>query len=232
MSDRTSAEARAAVTDLSPFDGRSAILFDLDGTLYGGRDGAALECAIARATGLRIRHLVGVADPLQAYASLQGRVTMAPGAQSKTEVLTNQFQLGIAEMNRFRERHVEPERHVSVDPRLVSMLRALARRFRLALGTNNTPGLARAILDALGVPLACFSIILSSEDVGFAKPDPRFFQRVLADLGLPAAAVVTVGDRPDSDLVPAVRLGFSSWRVARPEDLYALEGLVTEQVAS
>src|SRR4051812_15733531 len=46
-----------------------------------------------------------------------------------------------------------------------------------------------------------------SEVWGIAKPDPRFFARIAAELELAPAEVAYVGDRVDNDVMPAVAAG-------------------------
>jgi FMN phosphatase YigB (HAD superfamily) len=42
---------------------------------------------------------------------------------------------------------------------------------------------------------------------GVSKPDPRFFARIVDELGLPAAEIAYVGDRVDNDVMPALAAG-------------------------
>jgi putative hydrolase of the HAD superfamily len=51
-------------------------------------------------------------------------------------------------------------------------------------------------------------LVISSE-VGFRKPHPTFFQAVCAELRLPAARVLCVGDDPENDVRGAIRAGLS-----------------------
>ncbi len=217
---------------LSVFDGRHVILFDLDGTLYGGPAGVAFHRTVDRASGLRVRHLVGNPDPYTAFDSLQAMVDPAGPYRSKTELLSGRFGITIAEMNRFRERFVDPEAFLPRDPLLIDLLDRLATRFVLALGTNNTPLLTERVLAALGVDRRVFRLVVSSEEAGAGKPDRRFFDYMFRGLGVVASDVVSVGDRPASDLDPAQALGCGTWAVSVPADLQALGALVPRQVKS
>ena len=49
----------------------------------------------------------------------------------------------------------------------------------------------------------------------FAKPDPAFFERILAELDLAANEVAYVGDRLDNDVEPAARAGLAAIFVRR-----------------
>lgn len=59
-------------------------------------------------------------------------------------------------------------------------------------------------------------------DAGVAKPDPAFFARACAHLGVAPAAAVAVGDDPIDDLVAARRAGLTAIDVATLASLAAL----------
>ncbi len=52
--------------------------------------------------------------------------------------------------------------------------------------------------------------VWTAEDLGVAKPDPAAFRLVCARWGLPPAAVVSVGDRHDLDVLPARAAGLAA----------------------
>ena len=60
-----------------------------------------------------------------------------------------------------------------------------------------------ARLEALGLRGA-FERVYAAERYGALKPDPRVFLAALADLGIPAAALLHIGNRADTD-GPAAR---------------------------
>lgn len=55
-----------------------------------------------------------------------------------------------------------------------------------------------AKLEALGLR-GYFERVYAAERTGALKPDPRVFHAVLADLGIPASALLHVGNRADTD---------------------------------
>jgi len=67
------------------------------------------------------------------------------------------------------------------------------------------------------------------EDLGVAKPDPEAFRLACERWGLPPAAVLSVGDRPDLDLVPARAAGLAAVlidrRTAGPDRITSLRDL-------
>jgi len=98
-------------------------------------------------------------------------------------------------------------------------LELLSKRYRLATLSNNTSQI-REVLRDYRVD-RYFSIIGISESVGYAKPDPRFFQYVLDEAGCRSDEAMMVGDRIDADIIPARAMGMrTAWvRVG----LYGLE---------
>ncbi len=63
-----------------------------------------------------------------------------------------------------------------------------------------------ARLEALGLR-GVFERIYAAERHGALKPDPRVFHAALADLGIPAAALLHVGNRADTDGAAALEAG-------------------------
>lgn len=209
------------MNDPATLVGRSALLLDLDGTLYPKQDHGPYLDAVNRITGMRVQEIYDAATPEDAYDRLS-EDRAAAGFSSDTETLKVRWGIDIPEMNRFRERWTKPEEYLAPDPRVAPAVERMLASRVLILGTNNTPRLARRILKVLEIPEAWFAAILSSEDVGVAKPDPAFFERVCDHAGLPASALVSIGDRPASDLEPAARMGMGTWLVTSAAHLESL----------
>jgi HAD superfamily hydrolase (TIGR01549 family) len=97
-------------------------------------------------------------------------------------------------------------------PDAIECLRALATAgYRLGIA-GNQPLATEAVLRELDVPL---ELVASSEGWGVAKPDPAFFERIVAELGLEPGEVAYVGDRLDNDVEPAAAAGLVSIFVRR-----------------
>ncbi len=86
-----------------------------------------------------------------------------------------------------------------------------ARGLRIAIA-GNQPQATERVLVGLGLPA---DVIASSEGLGVAKPDPRFFALVARLLGVPAGAVASVGDRLDNDVLPAEAAGMLGIHIRR-----------------
>lgn len=105
-------------------------------------------------------------------------------------------------------------------PEVAGVLAALQRRgMACAILSNGAPGmLASAVASAgLGAHLAA---VLSVEDVGVFKPDPRVYQLACDRFGVPPAAIAFVSSN-GWDIAGATRFGFRSFWINRsglPQD--------------
>ncbi len=59
------------------------------------------------------------------------------------------------------------------------------------------------------------SVFGSAASWGVRKPDPAFFERMLAEAGCEPAALAYVGDRVDNDVVPALAAGLVAVHLRR-----------------
>jgi epoxide hydrolase-like predicted phosphatase len=91
----------------------------------------------------------------------------------------------------------------SVNRDAVALLRELRGLVRLALLTNNVTEASRWRHE---LPLELFDAVVDSSAVGVRKPDPRIYQIILEQLGLPAHEVVFIDDF-EENLPPAAALG-------------------------
>lgn len=78
--------------------------------------------------------------------------------------------------------------------------------YRLAIAANQ-PAPAEGVLREMAVP---FEFIGTSGGWDVAKPDARFFERVVTSLNLPPAEIAYVGDRLDNDVIPAGGAGMAA----------------------
>ncbi len=94
-------------------------------------------------------------------------------------------------------------------PRAAETVRELARRARLCLVTNGLSRVQRGRVSRSGIA-DTFTAILISEELGFAKPDPRFFQAAANALDLSPAFLLCVGDNPAADIAGARGAGIDA----------------------
>ena len=107
----------------------------------------------------------------------------------------------------------------SVYPEAGDVLKRLSERFKLGVIANQQPGLRDRLREMR--LLSFFSVVISSEDYPFRKPDLRLFREGLRAAGVAAQKAVMIGDRIDNDVLPAKALGMGTVRV--------LQGLGTLQ---
>ena len=69
---------------------------------------------------------------------------------------------------------------------------------------GNQPSSAGDLLRDMDLPA---DLITTSQDWGVNKPDPRFFEAVIAAVPFPAERIAYVGDRVDNDMKPARAAG-------------------------
>jgi FMN phosphatase YigB (HAD superfamily) len=97
-------------------------------------------------------------------------------------------------------------------PDAIPCLTALRERGYKVLIAGNQPVESEAALARLDVPA---DVIASSGGWGVAKPDPRFFAKVIEAADEPASAIAYVGDRLDNDVLPTLAAGMRAVFVRR-----------------
>ena len=80
------------------------------------------------------------------------------------------------------------------------------RGFKVMIA-GNQPREAEAAIHALELPV---DFVASSAGWGVSKPDPRFFENVVAAVDVPPAEIAYVGDRVDNDVLPARAAGMTA----------------------
>ena len=87
------------------------------------------------------------------------------------------------------------------------MLETVKKSYRLGLLTNFTHGpAARNILDHLGIT-SFFGIILISGELGYRKPHPSVFLKLIEEFGVETEQILYVGDDPEPDIKGARAVG-------------------------
>lgn len=97
-------------------------------------------------------------------------------------------------------------------PGLIDLLRYLRGRVRAQVILSDYE--ARYKLQCLGLE-DYFEAIYVGEHLGFVKPSPVPFFRVLEDLGVSAECLLHIGDRPDTDGAGAKAAGCPSLVLGR-----------------
>jgi len=88
-----------------------------------------------------------------------------------------------------------------------SMLETVRKKYRLGLLTNFTHGpAARNILEYLGIT-PFFGTILISGELGYRKPHPSVFLKLVEMFGVKTSQILYVGDDPEPDIKGARAVG-------------------------
>ena len=135
---------------------------------------------------------------------------------SLRQALTDQF-LGGGDRDRLTKaaaahwRYGPEDLHDDVLP----VIELLAGRYRLGVVANQRSQVRQALeRDGVAPFLDVWAI---SDDVGAEKPDPRIFQHALRSAGVPARDAVHIGNRLDTDVRGAQRVGLRTVWLLRGE---------------
>ena len=193
------------MTDRSPSSGRKAVFLDLDDTVL---DFHRAEDDALRRT---LRE-VGV-PPTREMVSLYSAINDAQwkrlekGLATRDEILPDRFRLFLEAVGAdrpAREIRRRYEYHLSETDFLLPgadvLLSALSEGYRLFAVSNGTSCVQKGRIARTGIA-RFFEAIFLSEELGYPKPDPRFFDRCFAAVpDLSRADVVLVGDSLSSDI--------------------------------
>jgi FMN phosphatase YigB (HAD superfamily) len=208
----------------------SALIFDLDNTLYTNPAYAAFqEEVLVERLGRELKLGPGVAAAKIAALRAE-RAAAGLGATSLGRLFAA-LGIEIATSIAWREECIDPAKWLRRDARLDHALGLLSKDYALALVTNNPRLTGEKSLEALGVR-SRFRVLVGLDDTLAGKPAPEPFVKTACLLGVEPGRCVSIGDRFDVDLVPAMELGMGAILVGGVEDVYLLpECLAAEQPA-
>jgi putative hydrolase of the HAD superfamily len=206
-----------------PFTDIQALTFDLDDTLW--------ECAavIAQAEAENYRWLQKHYPRLTARFSLDDlRQKRQETANSNPNIAHDVVELRLRSLaaclsevgysplaaTSALEQLVAHRHAVTLFPEVKEMLEILAERFVLGVISNGNANVYRLGLGEY------FRFALSPRVVGCEKPDARIFAAAATLAEAPPAAIVHLGDHPQSDVIGAKAAGFQSIWVNRYQKIY------------
>ena len=204
-----------------------AIVFDLDGTLYINRE---LGRAINQSACRYIASLRGI-DAEAAAAMIKATKRMLASVNGIAAPLSLAcMELGgdIRELHRHFAEEIAPEPYLSIDSRVVDLLRGLRTRYDLYVYTNNNSFLSERIMRSIGVT-GLFQRVITIEDTWRPKPDLRIVDKIINDIGRKPVECLFVGDRYDIDLRYPADLGAAIFMVTSIEDLLNLNTITIEE---
>ncbi len=205
--------------------GLKAIIFDIDSTLYTNAEYAfeQVDCQVRRFASLRgitndqARKMV--ADYRKKYARENG------GKKVSLSNTLLSFGVSIEQSVQWRRELIEPADFLGKDKQLQEALAALGRRYKLLCVTNNPVLPAQKTLDALGVA-DLIEVLVGLDTCNLSKPAKEPFVLAAKKAGVSPSCIVSVGDRYDLDLAPALELGMGGILVRGVSDVYRLPDLL------
>jgi len=203
----------------------SAIIFDMDSTLYTNSDYAQSQIDLPIET---LAHLKGKTFDEMKNEITSYRKNWADENDGKSISLANTFLaygISINDSVKWREKLYNPEKYLSEDPRLFSTLEQLESRFTLSVVTNNPVSIAERTLSILGVE-DFFQIIIGLDTCGVSKPHEEMFMRAGILSGAVPETCLSIGDRYDIDIALPLELGMGGILVNGVEDVYKLPDLL------
>ncbi len=115
-------------------------------------------------------------------------------------------------------------RYFSIEPHLVSLLRKLRPRRKIAVATNRTDSMDQ-LLEAFGLT-EYFDLVVTSSDVERPKPHPDLLLQVLNDFELMPDETIYVGDSPlDESAARAAGIPFVAYRNRKLASKYHIDSL-------
>lgn len=183
------------------------LLFDLDDTLidFHGSERSVLEKAFS------LNHLPFGDETFEIYRLINRELwqNFEKGLYTKNEILTLRFDLLFVQIGLYGDAaQLNHDFLVSMgdfiihEDQALEILGALKGKVRMAMITNGAKLAQDIKLEKSGLA-PYFEAIYISDEVGFHKPDPAFFNHVLEDMNLldKKEGILVVGDGLGSDII-------------------------------
>jgi HAD superfamily hydrolase (TIGR01549 family) len=211
----------------------AGLLIDLDDTLLDDRGAMAAAVLEFREKHDLVRHVADRA--LAARWDEVGRSLwqkLSPGEVTFEEQrrvrLREVFSLDLPDENAdalFADYLRFYERNWSLLPGAMEFLAGTSHLPKVVV-TNGRRRQAQQKLELCGVASE-FKALVTPDDCGARKPDPKIFVHALNVLGLEASAVMMVGDNFESDIRPALALGMKVFHVNHLEAGRSIRGALS-----
>jgi putative hydrolase of the HAD superfamily len=176
----------------------TSIIFDLDGTLYRSAELAA--DIHARATeGLALQLGINKDEAETRLSAAKAGLSAKTGCEATLSAACELLGGDIKALHSYLAEHINPEKYLVRDDRVVEMLKRLSKEYGLYIYTNNNRSLADRIMRAIGID-GLFTGVFSVEDFWRAKPDRLALAKIYAAIGAEPVECLFAGDRYDVDL--------------------------------
>jgi FMN phosphatase YigB (HAD superfamily) len=205
-----------------------AIVFDIDSTLYTNIEyvDAQIELQVRKAAEHWSIPFEEGKTRVQAW-----RDQYAMHNDGKHQSLGNTLAglgIPISTSVRWRVETFRPADYLVRDDLLRAALEALSQSFRLIAVTNNPASVGVSTLEVLGVS-EFLTEVVGLETTGYSKPSVEPFVEALRRLGTAAGETVSVGDRYDVDMAPALAVGMGGILVDGVTEVHVLPEFLRSQ---
>ena len=202
-----------------------ALIFDIDNTLY-SHDGYCrlqVELLVRR---FAERRGVSFEDARALIEKEKHKYTAGHhGAQTSIANIMSALGVSIEENARWRDELFSPEDYLKPDEKTIGAVKKLSSLFALAAVTNNTVGIGRRTLTALGLH-GLIPLIIGLDSCYVSKPAKEPFETALRELGASPCRSVSLGDRYDVDLEVPLSMGMGGILIEGSADLHALPAML------
>lgn len=209
----------------------TALLLDVDDTLIDTRAamvaaGAVAVAALWPQAGAEVHHAAGVhfhGDPSGLFGRFStGEIAFAQMREARVADLLESFSLAaVGDVSRHFEAAYAPAFAANLrlfDDVLPLVEAAVAAGIPTGLLTNSSALYTREKLDITGLA-GVFTVVATTDTLGFGKPDARAFHHACGLLGAAPSETVYVGDHLEIDAVAATEAGlYGVWLRRDPGD--------------
>jgi putative hydrolase of the HAD superfamily len=114
--------------------------------------------------------------------------------------------------------HMNFRKHYKTNfyPCIEDVLKKLAQSYKVALISNTMSDQPKLLLQEAGYD-QYFDLIITSQELGIRKPNPKIFKTVLGELGVKPDETVHVGDSVEADMYGARNSGITGIWIKTPE---------------
>ena len=199
----------------------SALLFDIDNTLYSNDEYYTLQSE------LLIRRFaewkdIRIDDALRLIAAEKKRYATENDGEENS-IGKTLFALGVSLETSagWRTELFNPDNYLSSDERTVRTIRELSSRFAVAAVTNNTVEVGKKTLRALDLH-TLIPLVVGVDTCFVAKPAADPFEAALRLLDTSPGHAVSIGDRYEVDLRVPLSMGMGGVLIEGLPDVYKL----------
>ncbi|OJF77191.1 MAG: haloacid dehalogenase [Treponema sp. CETP13] len=199
----------------------TAIIFDIDSTLYTNKDYAFEQNDVqirrfAKQNNMsddKARNLIN--SYRKEWSSLHNNATI-----SLANTLVD-LGIPIEESIKWRKELLQPEKYLQEDLQLQETLKALSNKYQLYCLTNNPVSIGRRTLVTLGID-GFISEIVGLDTTHLSKPALKPFETILQRAKCPVENCLAVGDRYSIDIEIPLEMGMGGILVDSVKDVYTL----------